>query len=303
MTTTYKNASWALLTLSALASSGCGGGGDSVSGTLSLGVTDAPVDGVTKVVIEFTEVQVHSSAGNTLDFVLPAPQQIDLLAVTGGKSTLLLDRQSLDAGQYDWVRLFVNEADSYVMTDSGAQLALQIPSNAQSGLKLNHPFTLTANGVASFVVDFDLRQSLHLPQAAGKPYTLRPTLRMVDAATTGAISGVVDAGLVAAQGCVDGTATNGATGGAVYVYEGSGVTPVDINSNLSAGQPITTASVAQNNNGAWAYTAAFLAPAAYTVAFTCQATLDLPDTTDNIAFQNAADVTVTSGTTASHDFP
>jgi hypothetical protein len=89
----------------------------------------------------------------------------------------------------------------------------------------------------------------------------------------------------------------------VYIYEGSGISPVDTNSNLSTGQPLGSASVTQDGNGAWAYTAAFLAPAAYTVAFTCQATLDLPDSTDGIAFQNTADVTVTSGNTTSHDFP
>ena len=302
MTKANKNAVWSALLLASIGLYGCGGGGGSSTGALSLAVTDAPVDGVAKVVIEFSEVQVHSASGDTLDFVLPTPQQIDLLAYTSGKSTLLLDHQPMEAGQYQWIRLFVSEADSYVMTDSGAQLPLQIPSNAQSGLKLNHSFTLAANGVASFVIDFNLRQSLHLPQAAGSPYILRPTLRIADTATTGAISGSVDAGLVTAQGCVDGTATNGDTGGAVYVYEGSTATPVDINTSLSDGQPLTTAQVTQNN-GAWEYTAAYLDPGAYTVAFSCQSTLDLPDATDSIVFHNPAGVTVTSGDTSLHDFP
>lgn len=297
-----KNGAWFALLVVSSGLYGCGGGGSASSGALSLAITDAPVDGVTKVVIEFSEVQVHSSSGSTSDFVLPTPQQINLLALTGGKSSLLVDHQSLEAGQYQWIRLFVNEADSYVMTDSGAQLPLQIPSNAQSGLKLNHSFTLAANGVASFVIDFNLRQSLHLPQAAGSPYILRPTLRIADTAITGAISGSVDAGLVTAQGCVDGTATNGDTGGAVYVYEGSTATPVDINTSLSDGQPLTTAQVTQNN-GAWEYTAAYLDPGAYTVAFSCQSTLDLPDATDSIVFHNPAGVTVTSGDTSLHDFP
>ena len=300
----YRIASRFLTILLPLILSGCGDGGDfrSNGGSLSLGVTDAPVDGVTKVVLEFTEVQVHSSAGNTLKFMLPAPQQIDLLALAGGKHALLLDHQALAAGQYEWIRLFVNEADSYVMTATGAQLPLLIPSNAQTGLKLNRPFTLAANGMASFIVDFNLRQSLHLPQGNGQPYLLRPTLRIVDAVTTGSISGAVDASLVAAQGCADATASNGAVGGSVYVYSGSNVTPVDINTNQTGGQPVANASVTQNN-GAWAYTAAYLEPGAYTVAFTCQSSLDDPDTTDNITFQNPAGVTITAAQTTMHNFP
>lgn len=284
--------------------SGCGGGGGfGASGSLTLGVTDAPVDGVTQVVITFSEVQVHASGGDTRRFILSSPQQIDLLALRNGQQTLLLDHQSLDAGDYEWVRLFIDEAASYVTTSSGAQLPLRIPSNAQTGLKINRSFTLAQNGVASFVIDFDLRKSLHLPQAANQPYLLRPTLRMVEASTTSAIAGTVDAARVAATGCADFTATSGATGGAVYVYSGTGATPVDIDNTQSAGQPVTVAPVAQDGNGAWVYTAAFLPAGAYTVAFTCQATQDLPDSDESMVFQDSANVTVASGITATHDFP
>ena len=304
MGTHCTNVPWLPTALLSLVLAGCGDGGSSggTGGSLNLGVTDAPVDGVTKVVIEFSEVQVHSSTGDTLDFVLPAPQQIDLLALAGGKHALLLDHQALAAGQYEWIRLFVNEADSYVMTDTGAQHALHIPSNAQTGLKLNRPFTLAANGVASFIVDFNLHQSLHLPQGNGQPYLLRPTLRIVDAVTTGSINGTVDANLVTAPGCADAVASNGTVGGSVYVYSGSDMTPVDINTNRSAGQPASNASVTLNN-GTWEYTAAYLEPGAYTVAFTCQSSLDEPDTTDNITFQNPANVTVGGAQTTTHNFP
>ncbi len=272
---------------------GCGGGSGTAGSSLSLGITDAPVDGVTSVVIEFTEVQVHSTTGSTLDFLLPTPQQMDLMQLTSGKSTLLLDHQSLTAGQYDWIRLLGDETHSYVMTSTGSQMPLQIPSFAQTGLKLIHPFTLTANGVASFVIDFNLRQSLHIANSA---YILRPTLRIVDATTTGGITGTVDATLINAQGCTD------VNGGAVYVYSGAGVTPVDVNTTLTTVQPLTTASVTLIN-GVWQYTAAYLNPGAYTAAFTCQSTSDSPDTTDNIVFQDAADVTVVSGQNATHNFP
>jgi hypothetical protein len=289
---------------------GCGGGGSSgtaSSSSLTLGVTDAPVDGVSAVVIEFTKVQVHSSTGSTLDFTLSSPKQIDLLQLTSGKSTLLLDHESLPTGQYDWIRLYVDETHSYV-TDSTGDHAMTIPSNAQTGLKLNHPFTIDPSGVASFIIDFNLRQSLHMPMGGSSAYILRPTLRIVSATVTGGITGTVDPTLINDPSCADLTASGGTVGGTVYVYSGANVTPVDVNTTLSSVQPLSTASVVQvtdpnTNVVTWQYTAAYLDPMDYTVVFTCQSSLDNPDTTDSIAFVAPANVTVTSGVDTVHDFP
>jgi len=38
----------------------------------------------------------------------PEPRQIDLLALTGGTTELLLDGVTLTAGDYSWIRLKVN---------------------------------------------------------------------------------------------------------------------------------------------------------------------------------------------------
>ncbi len=292
----------AIMTCFTLVLAGCGGGGGSSAsdGSMSLSITDAPVDGVSAVVIEFTKVQVHSSNGNTLDFVLAAPKQIDLLQLTNGASEFLLDDQTLPAGDYQWIRLFVDVSDtthSYV-TDSTGDHPLEIPSNAQTGLKINRPFTISTEGVAEFVIDFDLRKSLHLPSAAGSPYKLRPTLRMVSATVVGSITGTVDPLLVNDPACTDLTASGGTVGGAVYVYSGAGVTPADVNINLATVQPLTTATVTFDiTDSSWHYTAAFLEPDAdYTVAFTCHSSLDDPDTTDStVVFHTPDTVHVISG--------
>jgi hypothetical protein len=301
------------MALFSLVLAGCGGGGSSSSSfasasSLTVGVTDAPVDNVSAVVIQFTKVQVHSSSGSTLDFTLSSPKQIDLLQLTSGKSTLLLNDESLPAGQYDWIRLFVDLTQSYV-TDSTGDHAMTIPSNAQTGLKLNHPFTIDPSGVASFMIDFNLRQSLHMPMGGSTDYILRPTLRIVSATVTGGITGTVDPTLINDPSCTDLTASGGTVGGTVYVYSGANVTPVDIDTTLSSVQPVTTASVIQmkDSNGnltnTWYYMAAYLDPMDYTVVFTCQSSLDNPDTTDSIAFVAPANVTVTSGVDTVHDFP
>ncbi len=63
---------------------------------------------------------------------------------------------------------------------------------------------------------------------------------------TGAIVGTVDPSLVP-DGCTP----------AVYVYEGSGVTPDDIDTDVNTPDPVTTATV-KLDNGTYSYKAAYL---------------------------------------------
>ena len=84
--------------------SACGGGtGNSLTanqnGSLSIALTDAPVDGATKVVIRFTAIEVKPQGGNAIMFDI-ADRSIDLLALAGGLSTTILDEQTLPAGNY-----------------------------------------------------------------------------------------------------------------------------------------------------------------------------------------------------------
>ena len=268
-----------------------GGGGDSAAtGTLNLALTDAPVDHADNVVIEFTGVEIK--AGDELiDITYDTPRQIDLLALTGGVSEVIVDGQVLPAGQVEWIRLKVNATqggdpmdDSYIVI-SGVSHELTIPSGAQTGLKLNRPITIPENGVASFTIDFDLRKSVH--EAAGN-YILRPTLRLVDNSTDGALSGTVD---LAAALCADPAA--------VYVFEGAGVTPDDVDGIDP--DPIATASVDPVTGE---YTVAFLPAGEYTAAFTCDAADDAPDTDDDatVAFSGTTDVSIVVGQTTLLDF-
>ena len=81
-------------------------------------------------------------------------------------------------------------------------------------------------------------------------------------------------GLVMDDSC---TSDEEGNGNAVYVYLGHDAVPDDLG---SAGEPITTAPVSRNDAmaGAYSYTVPFLDPGQYTVAFTCQALDDHPET-------------------------
>ena len=88
--------------------SACGGGGDSPSGSgsLSLGLTDGPVDDLDQVVVTFTEVIVHpAGGGQDLSFDMTEGgttdgMSVDLKTLSQGNSIRLLEDEPLPAGDY-----------------------------------------------------------------------------------------------------------------------------------------------------------------------------------------------------------
>jgi hypothetical protein len=269
----------------AAALSGCGGSDGGGTGSLTLRVTDAPVDSATRVVVEFSGVElIKSDEGPRRTFTFEAPRQIDLLNLTEGKTETLLDGVSLEAGRYEQLRLLVNAgqsgSDSFIELEDGSLHPLFIPSGNQTGLKLVSGFIVPAGGSADFTIDFDLRKSVTYPQGLDGSYILKPALRLVDNAQVGAISGTVATALATAADCSP----------AVYVYQGTDVTPDDVG---SATAPLTSALVKlDEQSGEYRYRAAFLSPGDYTAAFTCQAGADDPEADDDIAFEPAMNAAV-----------
>lgn len=154
----------------ALLIAGCGGGDDGGGmGTVSLSVTDAPVDDAQSVVVQFRGVAFkrEGDSPETIETLNPSPRQIDLLQFQEGRAALLLDGVTMPAGRYQWIRLIVdnepNVRDSYITLESGAECELRVPSGAESGLKLNRGFTLEAEGSVALTVDFALHQSIYAP--------------------------------------------------------------------------------------------------------------------------------------------
>jgi hypothetical protein len=288
--------------------SACGGGGGAPaaqSGRLSLAVTDAPLDDASSVVVQFSGV-AFKRAGAPAEIVQnlsPAPRQLNLLEYQQGRAALLLDGVTLPAGDYEWVRLIVdnqpNVRDSYITLTTGEECELRVPSGAESGLKLNRGFTLPADGSVALTIDFDLRKSIHAPPGqqgstadCNQSYLMRPTLRIVDDANVGAIAGQVDSALIT-EDCLP----------KVYVFSGAGVVPDDIedaNDALDV-EPLAVANVAiENGRTAYEYRAAFLPPATYTVGFTCSD--DDPNAADELLFLAPQTVSVQNNLISTVDF-
>ncbi len=293
----YKKLISAVVAAAAMSLIGCGSESVDDSASFSLAITDAPVDSAAAVYVQFTGVELKPSDGTSIDFDFDSPRTINLLALQDGDSQQLLTNEQIDAGAYNWMRLKVNAVDgvmdSYIEFEDGTQYPLYVPSGANTGLKLVRGFNVAAGQAADFTIDFDLRKSVTKPGATDSSYILKPALRVIDNTEIGEVVGSVEASTMEAGDC-------GQNGAAVYVFEGSDVVADDMG---SATAPISSANVKYNaEQGTYDYTAAFLAPGDYTVALTCQAINDDPETDDDIMFEASNNATVVADESTTSNF-
>ena len=291
-----SNQRFAALLAAALAVAGCGGSGGpdgaANSGSLSIGITDAPVDDAAAVVIAMTEFE-FKPAGDEPPFrvtVDGAPRELDLTDFTDGVSATVIDGELVPAGEYEWMRIYFDESLSYIQLESdGAIYPLVIPSGDQTGFKLVQGFTVPLNDNVTYMLDFDVRQSvveppgLAGPNGAPRTFLLKPVVRMMNAQDTGAVEGVIDAALadVNNERCL--SAEPEAAGNAVYVFEGLDAVLDDVAEEESDGRegPLTSDIVDMNEStGDFEYHLMFLLPGEYTLAFTCTAGADGAEDTD-----------------------
>ena len=265
--------------------------------SISLRLTDAPIDGLTSVVMRFTGVKLKRQSGGWVRFDLLTPVSVDLLQYQGSSTADLLLNVPAEADSYKEVRFFTDSDPNahYVIETAGGMQPLQIPGGSGSGLKLKHDFVITPGQMASFVIDLDLRQSVRLPGASGN-YQLIPVWRMIDVVAAGHITGYVDSTLLTAGSCSDGNVN---TFNAVYVYSGLNVVPDDINQSSGGSvEPLLTTSISYAADAdRYVYDAAFVPAGDYTVAFTCNANLENLDADDNLQFFGAYNATVLQSNT------
>ena len=282
---------------------GCGGGGgsDGGTGTLSLAIMDAPVSDAAQVWVEFTGVSLKPQGdGPAIDINLPAPAKVDLLSLNVDNAETLLHSYTVPAGRYNWLELHVNAKhdgtlDSYVVLQNGGteEIELEVPSGS---LRLVSGLTITANQETSFLIDWNLHEGLVDPVGQTGLF-LRPALRVIDMTKFGTLSGTVAMARVTAAGCTGDV--NLDTGNEVYIYSGLNVTPDDF--DATDPQPVATAAVKQRANGDYVYET-LLSPGDYTVAFTCHANDDLPDSDEAIVFVQPTNVSLVDGQTLSVNF-
>ena len=260
----------------------------------SLRLTDAPVDGVVAVVMQFTRVQIRNINGSLTNYTFETPQSFDLLALQGSKTADLLVNMPLDNGEYDQIILFVDEAPmaTYVDLGPGGVSNLKVKDGSTKGLKIKGNFSVTDSRNASFVLDFDLRKSIKLKKKTGE-YEFKAKLRLVERAGSGHIRGSVPVSmLTGAAGCSD---NNVDTFNAVYIYEGHNakVDDIDQSKKKPKGPLSTTIINYDSDSQSYIYEAAFLPSGDYTIAYTCNSNLeDLDSGKDKLRFFGIRNATV-----------
>jgi hypothetical protein len=291
------------VTVAVLLLGACGGGGEdgARTGTLTVGVTDAPVDAADAVVVQFTGVELKPAQGPAFSRDFATPRTIDVLGLQGTERAILLDGEDVPAGEYQWMRLKVNAdpgvgGDSYI-TVNGAQCEMRIPSGDETGLKLIRGFTVGVGAITDLTIDFDLRKSVVRPPGQhtvvetcdGQAYFLKPVLRLVDNLQVGSITGTVDPTLVGQQ-CTDSSVLAQVAPGNVYLFGPYASLPApipdDVDGNAIDGEdPIASAAVALDAAGNHVYTIGFVPAGNYVLAYTCS-----PDQSDVDADTDADEV-------------
>lgn len=290
--------------VSALASAlaACGGDGSSPSsgttGTVSMGLTDAPTMDLDSVNIAFTDIRLKPADGEWLEFSLEETGVVDLLTLQGGTTEPLISNEEVPAGNYEEIRLIIDTDNSWVTRESEGsnRYTLAVPSGEQSGLKLKGEFVVAADSSNNFTIDFDVRKSIVNPQGqALGDYMLKPVLRLVNNLDVGQIEGEVDyTTLMQTRTCSEGYE------GAVYVYQGADVGPVDLNVNRDGTNPLMVVPVSPADEGSlYEWTAAFLTEGSYTVSYSCQ--LDDNEEDNTLEFDGTQTIEVVAGETTVAD--
>jgi hypothetical protein len=259
------NQSLKLFTVAALAGAlaACGGGGSGSSepatGSVSVGLTDAPVDSALEVNIEVTALVLQPADGERTRFELEFPAPINLLDLQGGAFESLITDEEVLAGNYNWMRLELGDDNTVVIDNDSGTGSYPLTTPSARGVQTSG-FTVPAGGEVSFTIDFDVRKSLVDP-VGQEGYKLKPVLRLVDNSEVGKITGTV-AGELITQECGDALTPEFA--GNVYIHSDTSVTPDDIG---SANEPLVVVPVKED--GGYTYVAAFIPAGAYKVSYTC----------------------------------
>ena len=286
----YKGAVVALAS-SMLGLAACGGGGDETSpagdtgggpdtgsgsvATLTLGLTDAPMQSVEELVLHVESLRLRLGDGREVR-LQPAggPVSVDVAALQNGRLHDLLDRAQVPAGQYQGLVLEIDPERSHLGLADGSRhrMAFAVPE----GLQVDVPFGLGAGQHRELVIDVDLGRSLYYHREGmgghggmADRYELHSGVRMIDAETAGGLTGRVALALTD----LEQADCDSAPGGNVaYLFPGTAAEPEDLASEEAderAGPIVTDRVELHPGTGEYRYHFAFLEPGSYRVAFTC----------------------------------
>ncbi len=210
MTKCASPRAWILSAMVVLSLAGCDDGtGVPQTADVRVLLTDAPSEYIGAAFVDIGAVELLSADGG--DRIVLSEDGTDgpvnLLDLQGLTTDVLAD-VNIPAGTYHQLRLFVESAsvtlkDGYLFNSGSSDSDLNVPSGAQSGIKLrlrsgeeDSGGVEIAGGETVLVVDFDVNQSFRIQGNPNTPaginsVSFRPTLRVVVQDVAGRIQGVI----------------------------------------------------------------------------------------------------------------
>ncbi|TKB97525.1 DUF4382 domain-containing protein [Pedobacter cryophilus] len=158
----------------------------SKSGTTQMNVkiTDAPGD-YDAIILNIKEINVITSEGSSILDVEAKP--FDILKFRNGRDTLIAS-QNISSGTLKEVRLVLEATGNKIVVD-GITYDLTTPSGQTSGVKLKVQEDLLDGVAYTLILDFDAAKSI--VQTGNGKYILKPVIRAIPNAVSGAIVGTV----------------------------------------------------------------------------------------------------------------
>jgi hypothetical protein len=102
----------------------------------------------------------------------PGDEPVDLLNLK--QVSKLLASLELDPNKYTQLRIFLKEKASLIIEGEEDSIPLEIPSSAQTGIKLIHPFEIVAGNITKLTIEFDANESV--VKLGNGEYLMKPVI-------------------------------------------------------------------------------------------------------------------------------
>lgn len=169
-------------------------------GKVIVKVTDDPFDisNIESATVTITRVEIKKvgdgiSDGNPFVTLSDDTVTIDLIDLRNGITETLLE-MDIPAGEYDMIRLYVDEA-GLKLRDYDDPYRVKVPSGSQTGIKVKiYPYLAVAEGLTSeLLLDVDLSRSFVLRgnMHNNNGFIFKPVIRAANMTTAGRIEGMV----------------------------------------------------------------------------------------------------------------
>ena len=256
--------------------SGTGDNTHVASGTVTVGITDGPMEEAENLVLNLTHISFGHDDGDVTRIALSdGPMSLDMMRLQNGTSENLVDYASLPAGLYRWMELGIDLDQSGLELQSGGHHRMQLGD--PQAMRIEEMFEISAGEHGDFIIDFDLRRSIQhhdMGGLMGEEYELHAGMRLMRTNEAGSLSGTIDISLVDAYQL---DCDSNAGGNWAYLYPGEAREPDDLAETETDGipGPIATDRVELDaETGEYQYHFSYIPSGIYRVAFSCSSEWD-----------------------------